>query len=710
MKKVTPLIIMAACAQYVWSTSASAAPFDTCPSKAYLFQANPVQVYGVNLVTGQYQLLEGDTGLNANINGVGFDFEDRYIYGYNTSNKTLVRLGKDFQAETLNASGLPSDHTFYVGDVYNHFYYLYRQGKGLFKVDLSPLDSDPSATLMVEKVTSTASVRLTDFAFHPGNGKLYGVDNNTGGLYEFDTEVGGETYIGNVGVTGTFGAGYFDVNGYYYISRNSDGHIFRIDLSDEDEIAAGNVSAVLFAHGPFSNQNDGARCANAPVIDEDSTIDFGDAPDSYLTLLDSNGPRHAIGSGFYLGSVAPDGEGDGLLAPLDDNKAGFADEDGVGFVTAVEAGLNTIVSVQASQTGYLSAWIDWNKDGDFADAGEQVASDEVMSAGSNTLTIAVPADVTMGSTWSRFRFAEQSGLDYFGGATTGEVEDHPVLITQDGIAVRHYPSESGYATVAFEDNWPHTADYDMNDVVIRYRVTETIQNGRVARSVIQGYLAAYGADYLNGFALHLGGLQRSDINELLTTQSHNGELLASSGLEADSDEAIFIISDNLATKTPGECSFFRTVQSCQEAITFSFELDITTNSDADTSTLMGMPYDPFVFGTPGQYHGDGLPLHPGRSLEIHLSDYAPTSQFDDINLYGVGVDASDPSSDVYFKTSQNHPWGLLIPNEWQWPKERVDLVNAYPEFATYAESAGQQSQDWYLPENANTDKLYQVQE
>ncbi len=75
---------------------ANAAPFDTCPSKAYLFQSTPVQVWGVNLVTGSTTLLEDDTGMNANINGVGFDFEDRYIYGYDTTNKRLVRLGQDF--------------------------------------------------------------------------------------------------------------------------------------------------------------------------------------------------------------------------------------------------------------------------------------------------------------------------------------------------------------------------------------------------------------------------------------------------------------------------------------------------------------------------------------------------------------------------------------------------------------------------------------
>ncbi|MGF1696405.1 LruC domain-containing protein [Vibrio lamellibrachiae] len=690
------------------SLSAHSAPFETCPSKAYLFQSKPVQVYGVNLVTGETNLLEGNTGTTGNINAVGFDFEDKYIYGYDTTHKEVVRLGKDFQSETLNVTGLP-DHTFYVGDVYDHVLYFYRKGQGLFKIDLYPLDTNPSATLALELITTTATVSLTDFAFHPANGKLYGVDNSTGGLYEFDITNGGETYLGNIGETGTFGAGYFDVDGYYYISRNADGHVFRINLSDPDDLNDDIIAAQIFAYGPASGQNDGARCANAPVIDEDSTIDFGDAPDSYLTLLDSNGPRHGIGSGFYLGSVAPDGEGDGLLAPLDDNKAGLQDEDGVGFVTAIEAGMTALVSVQASTNGYLSAWIDWNKDGDFTDEGEKVFSDTLLVPGNNSLMLSVPNDVTMGSTWSRFRFSDQTGIDYFGGAQKGEVEDHPVLITKDGVAIRHYPSESGFVTAAFEDNWPYTTDYDMNDLVIRYRVTETLQDGKVSRSIIEGYVAAYGAGYHNGFAIRLAGLNRTDIDDALTTMTINGYLQPANGLEAISEEAIFIISDNMSNVLSDTCEYFRTRQNCQEALNTSFKLDISTTGAADTSGLMAMPYDPFIFASPDYYHGDGITFQPGRKWEVHAADQAPTEQFDE-SLFGRGVDTSNPSENRYYKTANNLPWALLVTSEWMWPQERVDLVTAYPEFATYAESAGQNSQDWHSEDNASSNQFYLPEE
>ncbi|MDK9774544.1 LruC domain-containing protein, partial [Vibrio sp. B181a] len=489
--------------------NAYATPFDTCPSQAYLFQSTPTQIYGVNLVTGSTTLLQTDTGIPGNINAVGFDFTDRYLYGYDTTENRVVRLGQDFQAEVLNVSGLlGTGNHFFVGDVYDHVYYLYRRNKGIYKIDLAPLDSDPTATLSLVQVNPTATRSFADFAFHPDNGNIYAVDTNTGKLYSIDRTTGVTTLVGNTGVTGSFGAAYFDVDANLYLSRNSDGKIFRIDLSSAS-LAAGTVTAVEFvANGPVSNQNDGARCANAPIIDPNDPIDFGDAPDTYSTTLASNGPRHEVDGTTYLGSVAPDGDVGGQA---DDNAVDTADEEGVGFVAALDPGLSSVIEVTASTSGYLSAWFDWNRDGDFADAGEQVFTDELLSAGSNTLPFIVSDAATAGSSWSRFRFSQQTGLSYTGGSTSGEVEDHPITITGNGYSVEHFPTVDSYASVAFEDNWPYTADYDMNDVVVDLQITETTLAGHVEIISISGKLVAYGASYKNGFAIRLPGITRSSI-------------------------------------------------------------------------------------------------------------------------------------------------------------------------------------------------------
>lgn len=690
----------------LFSSKLLADPFDTCPSKAYLFQGNPVAVYGVNLVTGSYSVLQSDTGLNANINGVGFDEEDRYIYGFDTTNYNVVRLGENFQATTLSVSGLPASTTFYIGDVYEHYYYIYRKGTGFYKIDLSPLDSNVSAALTAELITSTTSVNLTDFAFHPDNDHLYGVDNGSGWLYEFDINTGVSTYIGDTGETGTFGAMYFDVDGYLYLSRNQDGQVYRVDLSTQAIIDSGVVPAVKFADGPFSSQNDGARCANAPLIDTDepATIDFGDAPDSYGTTLDSNGARHEMDEVTWLGSSV---DGDYLAAqsPDSDDSVTSDDEDGVGFVTALEPGLDSVIAVTASTSGYLSAWFDWNDDDDFSDEGEQVITDKSLVAGLNSLVITVPFGATVGDTWSRFRFSQQTGLAYYGGSTSGEVEDHVATVVAANTTQRHFPSASGYVTLVYEDNWPETADYDMNDLVLRYRITEVLKDGLVAKVTISGQLVAVGASYHSGFAVRLSGINDELIDSTKTQLYHNTVLQGSDPQESDMSEASFILINDAIDVSSYECSYFRTQNDCRENVGLEFELSFSFTAPIATASMAAMPYDPFLFATPGYYHGPSFAQAPGRSYEVHLADQAPTESFD-TNFFTLAQDTSDPSSDRYFKTINNMPWALLIYDEWQWPRERVDLTTAYPDFADYTTSGGISNTDWYDNSNAVDNKYY----
>lgn len=683
-----------------------AVAFDSCPSKAYLFQGKPVSVYGINLVTGTNSLLQDDTGLPSNINGVGFNETDRYIYGYDTTNYTIVRLGQNFQATTLNVSGLPSDKTFYVGDVYQHHYYVYRSGTGFYKIDLSPLDSNVNATLSADLITSTASVSLTDFAFHPSNDHLYGVDNGSGGLYEFDIATGASSYIGDTGELGTFGAMYFDVDGYLYLSRNQDGQVYRVDLSTQAIIDSGVVPAVKFADGPFSSQNDGARCANAPLIDTDepATIDFGDAPDSYGTTLNSNGARHEMDDVTWLGSSV-DGDYYAAQSPDSDDSITSDDEDGVGFVTALEPGLDSVIAVTASTSGYLSAWFDWNDDGDFSDEGEQVIIDNSLVAGINSLVITVPFGATVGDTWSRFRFSQQTGLAYYGGSTSGEVEDHIATVVAANTTQRHFPSASGYVTLAYEDNWPETADYDMNDLVLRYRITEVLKDGLVAKVTISGQLMAVGASYHSGFAVRLFGVNDELIDPTKTRLYYNTVLQGSDPQESNMDEASFILINDAIEVSSYSCYFFRTKDDCRENVGLEFELNFSFTAPIATASMPAMPYDPFLFATPGYYHGPVFAQAPGRSYEVHLADQAPTESFD-TNLFTLAQDTSDPSSDRYFKTVNNMPWALLIYDEWQWPREYVDLTTAYPGFADYTTSGGISNTDWYDNSNAVDNKYY----
>jgi hypothetical protein len=174
------------------------------------------------------------------------------------------------------------------------------------------------------------------------------------------------------------------------------------------------------------------------------SVDFGDTPPPYPTTLKENGARHTIVQGIHLGTLI-DGEvdGQGNASATGDNITGLNDDDGVTFLSLISPGQTAKINVVASSTGLLNAWLDFNADGDWLDAGEQIFTDKALVAGDNALTFTVPADIKPGSTFARFRFSTVKGLSFTGLASNGEVEDYLVNIAapQDfGDAPAPYPT------------------------------------------------------------------------------------------------------------------------------------------------------------------------------------------------------------------------------------------------------------------------------
>ena len=163
--------------------------------------------------------------------------------------------------------------------------------------------------------------------------------------------------------------------------------------------------------------------------------DFGDAPDpNFPTLLASNGARHIIVDGLRLGANI-DAEADGQPTAAhngDDNNGTPDDEDGVVLPNLI-AGQTATIQVTASATGRLNAWIDFNGDGDWNDAGEKVFNDTALIAGINNLTVNVPLAATQGNVCTRFRFTSSTGMatNPTGEAADGEVEDYLAAIIKN---------------------------------------------------------------------------------------------------------------------------------------------------------------------------------------------------------------------------------------------------------------------------------------
>jgi len=171
-------------------------------------------------------------------------------------------------------------------------------------------------------------------------------------------------------------------------------------------------------------------------VNIEQPFDFGDAPAPYPTLLKDNGARHTYVRDHNLGQridLEPDGQPSAAADGDDIHPTPDADdEDGVVFPSPVVAGRTATVQVTASRAGRLYAWIDFNRNGSWADPGEKIFAGTALVAGPNTLTFNVPQNAVTGRTYSRWRFTVQgSDLDFVGLAPDGEVEDHLVSIITD---------------------------------------------------------------------------------------------------------------------------------------------------------------------------------------------------------------------------------------------------------------------------------------
>ncbi|MDP2490654.1 LruC domain-containing protein [Vibrio splendidus] len=458
-------------------------------------------------------------------------------------------------------------------------------------------------------------------------------------------------------------------------------------------------------------------------IESSDESDFGDAPDSYGTLQASNGAEHAVSSTLYLGaSIDADTDGQpGASSNGDDLDIGGNDDDGITLLSNLEIGLDSLINVNVVGSGYLQAWADWDMDGAFADD-EQILTNHAVVDGSQVVPVRVGADAVVGVVQTRFRLASSPNIPSDGYVGDGEVEDYIFNVTDPGTTIQH----SNYYTAAFEDNWPEVGDFDLNDVVVFYRTTILSKDDVVLRMDITGTIMAYGASYGNGLGWKLNGFDESDIDLQTARVQRNGVTRADISPFTGEDkevaspggDLVVVASLNLKNDLPinAECMFHRTNPSCSpslesEQMTFSISLPFASGSEPTVSSLMPLSgFDPFIFGPgEGQYHGDSFTSSPGKDLEIHTADFPPTTRGTLVSdFYGIAQDDSDPSSNKYYRTTQNMPWGILISSPWNHPAEYIDISEAYPDFAEWATSGGSAKPTWY--QNPTSDKTWSTED
>lgn len=180
-------------------------------------------------------------------------------------------------------------------------------------------------------------------------------------------------------------------------------------------------------------------------------FDWGDAPDSYQTEAATNGPSHAVSPFLRLREIV-DSEADGQPTGFarGDDLNGMDDEDGVQVyesaadrVVGAQIGAWSQVQVMVHraagiQVAWLNGWCDLNRNGDFTDAGERIATNQPAVNGLNTMAFFTPRSTMPGASLIRVRLSSvplaPAPSGYFGRGGLGEVEDLLIDLTDPSPA------------------------------------------------------------------------------------------------------------------------------------------------------------------------------------------------------------------------------------------------------------------------------------
>ncbi|WP_419800605.1 LruC domain-containing protein [Mucilaginibacter sp.] len=252
--------------------------------------------------------------------------------------------------------------------------------------------------------------------------------------------------------------------------------------------------------------------------------------------------------------------------------------------------------------------------------------------------------------------------------------------------VFYFPSQNGFAQLAFEDNWPTKGDYDMNDLVVNYRYT-FILNAQAQAVTMQGLynVVAAGASYHNGFGVQLP-FDASTVKSVTGQRTISNYIqFAGNGVEAGQRKAVIIPFDNheAMIKNPDNSYFINTLNAKNKVQGSADSVLVTFVNPVSVSGLSTSSINPFLIS------------NLRRGYEVHLPGYAPTDKATTA-FFGAADDASLINGRSYYTSRENWPWAISFNDtSFKYPLETVKITDAYPHFAEWAASGGNSFTDWY---------------
>ncbi len=257
----------------------------------------------------------------------------------------------------------------------------------------------------------------------------------------------------------------------------------------------------------------------------------------------------------------------------------------------------------------------------------------------------------------------------------------------------YYPSKTTWASIAFEDQWPVSGDYDLNDLVVKYQY-KWVSSGSNEVVDLYGSFApiASGATFQNGFGVQLPFAANKIQSVTGYRHTDNYIRLNANGTEASQTNAVIVPFDNcrsLIRPVSAASPMINTDMSLAKVTGDTVRLTIALASPISNASFGAAPFNPFII------------CDKKRGFEVHLPGMLPTDLIDRTQ-FGKGVDNTTPASNIYFVTKQNYPWALNFMDNFVYPVEQQSIGNAYLKFFGWAASGGRDYRDW----NTNTASGY----
>jgi len=269
-----------------------------------------------------------------------------------------------------------------------------------------------------------------------------------------------------------------------------------------------------------------------------------------------------------------------------------------------------------------------------------------------------------------------------------------------------------WETIAFDDDWPDAGDLDYNDLIVATRYVITCDWDNLITDVVAQIVpTAMGTTRENGYGFSLPILP-SDVTSTSGYYLTGGYInLNANGTEAGQSKATFIAFDNGLDLMPPPASGIgvNTERAYPYVEPDTLTMQVIFNRRFTGEELGWPPYDPFII------------IDQNRGREVHLNNVEPSALVD-ASLLGTADDVSDIATGLYYRTSNNIPWGLHIPIIWEWnsstgewdnppwahPFEGELVYDAYFYFDDWLTSGGADFTDWYnnYDWNSNDNLIY----